>query len=311
MSTIDRKTGKKKKNSAIKLMKSDYVFLTFVTLALFAFFIIVLYPLLYVFSASFSGGVMTGGGLSLIPARVTMEGYNAVFEQKTVWSGYANSLLYMVTGTAVALVVTILCAYPLSRRTFKNGKVVMALCIFTMYFSGGMIPTYLTIRNYNKLNTIWALILPGSLSVYNMIVMRTYFNTSIPDEMREAAQIDGCGEWRFLLQIVLPLSGPILAVIGLYYAVDLWNSYYGALLYISDKSKLPLANVLRELLVQSQSLSMESNVTLDSTTQALMEKRAEVMRYSLIIVSSLPVMCLYPFVQKYFVKGVMIGAVKG
>ena len=191
------------------------------------------------------------------------------------------------------------------------GKVVMALCIFTMYFSGGMIPTYLTIRNYNMLNTIWALILPGSLSVYNMIVMRTYFNTSIPDEMREAAQIDGCGEWRFLLQIVLPLSGPILAVIGLYYAVDLWNSYYGALLYISDKSKLPLANVLRELLVQSQSLSMESNVTLDSTTQALMEKRAEVMRYSLIIVSSLPVMCLYPFVQKYFVKGVMIGAVKG
>ena len=311
MSTIDRKTGKKKKNTAIKLMKSDYVFLTFVTLALFAFFIIVLYPLLYVFSASFSGGVMTGGGLSLIPARVTMEGYNAVFEQKTVWSGYANSLLYMVTGTAVALVVTILCAYPLSRRTFKNGKVVMALCIFTMYFSGGMIPTYLTIRNYNMLNTIWALILPGSLSVYNMIVMRTYFNTSIPDEMREAAQIDGCGEWRFLLQIVLPLSGPILAVIGLYYAVDLWNSYYGALLYISDKSKLPLANVLRELLVQSQSLSMESNVTLDSTTQALMEKRAEVMRYSLIIVSSLPVMCLYPFVQKYFVKGVMIGAVKG
>ena len=311
MSTIDRKTGKKKKNTAIKLMKSDYVFLTFVTLALFAFFIIVLYPLLYVFSASFSGGVMTGGGLSLIPARVTMEGYNAVFEQKTVWSGYANSLLYMVTGTAVALVVTILCAYPLSRRTFKNGKVVMALCIFTMYFSGGMIPTYLTIRNYNMLNTIWALILPGSLSVYNMIVMRTYFNTSIPDEMREAAQIDGCGEWRFLLQIVLPLSGPILAVIGLYYAVDLWNSYYGALLYISDKSKLPLANVLRELLVQSQSLSMESNVALDSTTQALMEKRAEVMRYSLIIVSSLPVMCLYPFVQKYFVKGVMIGAVKG
>ena len=311
MSTIDRKTGKKKKNTAIKLMKSDYVFLTFVTLALFAFFIIVLYPLLYVFSASFSGGVMAGGGLSLIPARVTMEGYNAVFEQKTVWSGYANSLLYMVTGTAVALVVTILCAYPLSRRTFKNGKVVMALCIFTMYFSGGMIPTYLTIRNYNMLNTIWALILPGSLSVYNMIVMRTYFNTSIPDEMREAAQIDGCGEWRFLLQIVLPLSGPILAVIGLYYAVDLWNSYYGALLYISDKSKLPLANVLRELLVQSQSLSMESNVTLDSTTQALMEKRAEVMRYSLIIVSSLPVMCLYPFVQKYFVKGVMIGAVKG
>ena len=309
--TIDRKTGKKKKNTAIKLMKSDYVFLTFVTILLTAFFIIVLYPLLYVISASLSGGVMTGGGLSLIPAQITWEGYTAVFEQKSVWTGYANSLLYMASGTAIALVVTILCAYPLSRKTFKNGKIMMALCVFTMYFSGGMIPTYLAIRNMGLLDSIWALILPGSLSVYNMIVMRTYFSTSIPDEMREAAQIDGCGEWRFLTQIVLPLSGPILAVIGLYYAVDLWNSYYGALLYIQSKSKLPLANVLRELLMQSMSLSMENNVGLDSTAQALLEKRSEVMRYSLIIVSSLPVMLLYPFVQKYFVKGVMIGAVKG
>lgn len=311
MTTIDRKTGKAKKSHAIRLMKSDYVFLTFTVVLLTFFFVIVLYPLLYIISASFSGGVMTGGGLSLIPARVTLEGYKAVFEQKTVWSGYGNSLLYTLTGTAVALLVTILCAYPLSRKGFKTGKFVMGLCVFTMYFSGGMIPTYITIRNYGLIDSIWALILPGSLSVYNMIVMRTYFNSSIPEEMHEASQIDGCGAWRFLAQIVLPLSGPILAVIGLYYAVDLWNSYYGALLYIQDKAKLPLANILRELLVQSQSLSMESNVSLDSTTQALLEKRAEVMRYSLILVSSLPVMMLYPFVQKYFVKGVMIGAVKG
>jgi len=187
----------------------------------------------------------------------------------------------------------------------------MFLCVFTMYFSGGLIPTYLTIRGYGILDTIWALILPVSLSVYNMIVMRTYFRTSIPDEMHEAASIDGCGEWRFLTQIVLPLSGPIIAVIGLYYAVDLWNGYFNAMVYLQDKAKLPLANVLRELLIQNQSLGMESNVQMDSTTLALLEMRSQVMRYSLIIVSSLPVMMLYPFVQKYFVKGVMIGAVKG
>ena len=187
----------------------------------------------------------------------------------------------------------------------------MGLCIFTMYFSGGLIPTYLTIRQLGMLNSIWALILPGSLSVYNMIVMRTFFKSSIPDEMREAAQIDGCGDWRFLLQIVLPLSGSIIAVIGLFYAVDLWNGYYNAMVYIQTKSQLPLANVLREILWQYQSVSMESSVTMDSTAQALLERRAQIMRYSLIVVSSLPVMLMYPFVQKYFVKGVMIGAVKG
>jgi len=311
MSTIDMKTGKKKKRTAIKYMKSDYAFLAFDTLILTLIFIIILYPLLYVISCSFSGGKMVGGGLSLIPLQTTWEGYTAVIEDASVWRGYGNSLIYTISGTALALLTTILCAYPLSRRTFKNGKYMMFLCVFTMYFSGGLIPTYLTIRGYGILDTIWALILPVSLSVYNMIVMRTYFRTSIPDEMHEAASIDGCGEWRFLTQIVLPLSGPIIAVIGLYYAVDLWNGYFNAMVYLQDKAKLPLANVLRELLIQNQSLGMESNVQMDSTTLALLEMRSQVMRYSLIIVSSLPVMMLYPFVQKYFVKGVMIGAVKG
>ena len=310
MSTIDRKTGKKK-STAIRYMFSDYVFLTVNCVLLTLFFLIVAYPLLYVISCSFSGGHMAGGSLSLIPAQATLEGYKAVWEHQPVWRGYANSLLYTALGTSIALVVTTLCAYPLSRSSFKNGKIMMFLCVFTMYFSGGLIPTYLTVRNYGMLDSMWALILPVSLSIYNMIVMRTYFKTSIPEEMHEAASIDGCGEWRFLLQVVLPLSGPIMAVIGLYYAVDQWNSFYNALVYIQTKDKLPLANVLRELLVQSQSMSMESNVQVDSTTQALMERRSEIMRYSLIIVSSLPVMLIYPFVQKYFVKGVMIGAVKG
>ena len=311
MTTIDRKTGKAKKNTAIKLMKSDYVFLTIDFLILTLVFIVILYPLLYVISCSFSGGKMVGGGASLIPLQTTWEGYTAVIEDASVWRGYANSLIYTVCGTALALLTTILCAYPLSRRSFKNGKYMMFLCVFTMYFSGGLIPTYMTVRGYGMLDTIWALILPVSLSVYNMIVMRTYFRTSIPDEMHEAASIDGCGEWRFLTQIVLPLSGPIIAVIGLYYAVDLWNGYFNAMIYLQDKAKLPLANVLRELLVQNQSLNMESNVTMDSNSMALMEMRSQVMRYSLIIVASAPVMMLYPFVQRYFVKGVMIGAVKG
>ena len=185
----------------------------------------------------------------------------------------------------------------------------MALCLFTMYFDGGLIPTYLNIRNLGMLDTIWALILPVALSVYNMIVMRTYFSTQIPDEMREAAQIDGCGDWRFLIQIVLPLSGPILAVICLYYAVSLWNRYFDAMIYIKTRAKLPLANILRELLILALTPELERGMSPEVLAQ--MEKRAEVMKYSLIVVSSLPMLILYPFIQKYFVKGVMIGAVKG
>ena len=300
----------KKKSTAIKTSPGDRVFYGIIFLLAVVFLIVFIYPMLYVFVSSFSGGAMISG-LSLIPKQVTLEGYKAVMEHEYVLRGYVNSMIYMVVGTCIAMIVTILCAYPLSRRTFKNGKYMMFLCVFTMYFSGGLIPTYMTIRGYGMLDTIWSLILPVSLSVYNMIVMRTYFRTSIPDEMHEAASIDGCGEWRFLTQIVLPLSGPIIAVIGLYYAVDLWNGYFNAMVYLQDKAKLPLANVLRELLVQNQSLNMESSVSMDSNSMALMEMRSQVMRYSLIIVASAPVMMLYPFVQRYFVKGVMIGAVKG
>ena len=248
-------------------------------------------------------------GLSLIPKQVTWEGYKAVFEHEMVLSGYKNSVIYMVLGSLVAMIVTVLCAYPLSRSDFRRRKIFMALCLFTMYFEGGLIPTYLTIRSLGMLDTVWALVLPGALSVYNMIVMRTYFATQIPDEMREAAQIDGCGDWRFLIRIVLPLSGPILAVIFLYYAVALWNGYFNAMIYIKTRSKLPLANILRELLILSLTPELERGMSSEVLTT--MEKRAEVMKYSLIVVASLPMMLLYPFIQKYFVKGVMIGAVKG
>ena len=205
-----------------------------------------------------------------------------------------------------------MCAYPLSRNDFKGGKYIMALCVFTMYFGGGLIPTYLLIRDLKMLDSIWALVLPGSLSVYNMIVMRTYFKIQIPADLLEASQLDGCGDLRFLIQIVIPLSGPIIAVIALYVAVGLWNSYFDALIYLSTREKMPLTVFLREILVLNSFDGQQSTQLVGSAeTMAALERRKEIMKYSLIVVASAPVMIAYPFVQKFFVKGVMIGAIKG
>lgn len=249
--------------------------------------------------------------LSLIPKKFSLEGYRAVFEHRDVWSGYRNSLIYTVAYTIISLFVTICCAYPLSRRNFSGRKLIMGLCVFTMYFSGGLIPTYAWIRELKMLDTAWALLLPGSLSVYNMIVMRTYFMNQIPEELREASMMDGCSDLRYLIQIVLPLSGAILAVISLYYAVGMWNAYFDAMIYISTRNKLPLPNILREILFVNVQHSLTNANQADLEALERLEQRAELMKYSLIMVASVPVMILYPFVQKYFVKGVTIGAVKG
>lgn len=299
----------KERKRAIRYFDSDKVFLGVTWILLSLFLLLLAYPLLYVIMSSFSGGSQSMT-LWLIPRRFSLEGYRAVFLYKYIWIGYLNSIIYMSVGTVIALAVTVCCAYPLSRRDFKGGKYLSALCIFTMYFSGGMIPTYLWIRQMGMMNTIWALVLPGSLSVYNMIVMRTYFNTQIPDELRDAAVIDGCGDFRFLLRIVLPLSRAILAVIGLYYAVSLWNSYFSAMIYLSDRNKYPLTIFLREILIIGTS-TQGMEASLNSELESMMSQRAELTKYALIIVSCLPMMTLYPFVQKFFVKGVMIGAVKG
>ena len=295
------------RKTAIRHTAGVYAFLAFDWLILILFFLILAYPLLYVIASSFSAMQITT--LSLIPKKFSLEGYRAVIEYKYIWIGYVNSLLYMTLGTAIALVVTICCAYPLSRPDFKAGKLLMGLCLFTMYFSGGIIPTFLWIRDLHMLDTIWAIVLPTSLSVYNMIVMRTYFATSIPGDLREAAQLDGCGDFRFLYSIVLPLSGPILAVIALYYAVALWNGYFNAMLYLRTKTRLPLTMFLRDILVLNQMTGLDAGLDMEQMARA--EERAQIMKYSLIIVGSLPMMVIYPFVQKYFVKGVMIGAVKG
>ena len=284
---------------------SDRAFIIIDVILMALLFLIMVYPLLYVLASSFSGGKVLSG-LSLIPQRFSLDGYTSVFQYPYTWGSIWNSVLYTAVGTAMAMVVTILCAYGLSQN-FPFGKVCMTLCLITMYFGGGLIPTYICIKNLGLLNTMWSFLLPSSLSIYNMLVMRTYFRTQIPQEMHESAQIDGCGEWRYLVQIVLPLSGAVLAVIALYYMVARWNAYFDSMIYLQKKEMLPLQNILRELLIVG---NME-NMTTDMESEAIAQQRAELLKYSLIVISTLPMAIVYPFVQKFFVKGVMLGSVKG
>ncbi len=293
---------------SIRYTLGDRIFLTVDFIILVLLLIAIAYPLIYIFFASFNAQV-TKMGLSLFPEEWTVQGYKAVFEYKFIWSGYRNTIVYTVVGTAINLFVTICCAYPLSRKDFKGRGIIMVMCMITMYFSGGLIPTYLVVKDLGILNSMWAVVLPGAMSVYNMIVMRTYFDTQIPQELLESAQLDGCGNLNFLKSIVLPLSVPILAVVGLFYAVGHWNSYFNAMIYLTERDRYPLQVILRDILIMNTVDPSESSMDLNLLQS--MEERQNVMKYSLIIVSSVPVLILYPFIQKYFVKGIMIGAIKG
>jgi len=247
----------------------------------------------------------------LFPVHFSLDGYAKVFENSQVVRGFLNSLVITAAGTLVSLSITLPTAYALSRRDFGGGRIVMAFYIVTMFISGGIIPTYLVIKGLGLLDTIWSLVLPGALGVYNMIVARTFFRTTLPEEMLEAARIDGCGDFRFFFSFVLPLSGAIIAILALYYGIGHWNGYFSALLYISSPIKYPLQVVLRSLLIQN---SAQAQGFVPAQQLAELEYRrqlAELMKYSLIIISSIPVIIVYPFVQKFFVKGVMIGSVKG
>jgi len=287
---------------------SDKVVMAVIYALLVMLLIITMYPLLYVIMASVAGGEnhMTA---YLIPTKFTLVGYEVVAQYDGIWSGYANSFINMAISSVISLSMTMMCAYALSRTGFKVGSVVMAMCIVTQYFGGGLIPTYLLIRDLHLLNTRWALILPGAMSVYNMIVARTYIKSSIPGEIWESAQMDGCSHIRHLISMVVPLSKPILAVLFLYYAIGDWNAYFNAMIYVSRRRDLfPLALVLREILVAGAS---EMDLFDVSDEAIRIEERRNVMKYATIVVGTLPVMVLYPFVQKHFVKGVMIGSVKG
>jgi putative aldouronate transport system permease protein len=272
----------------------------------------VLYPLLYVISASFSSvNAVMSRRVWLWPVEPTIVSYKAMFEHRLLTRGYLNSFFYMTAGTAINLFVLILASYPLSRKDLPARGFFTFLFVFTMFFSGGMIPSYLLVRNLGLVDTRWALLIPGALSVYNMIITRTYFEKNVPGELLEASQMDGCNDLRFLLQIVLPVSSPIIAVMALFHAVSHWNAFFNALIYISNSKFYPLQLVLRDLLFLSQlpQAVLDSMMDNEKLTEAITVQ--ELMKYSVIVASSLPVLMIYPFVQKYFVRGILIGSLKG
>ena len=287
----------------------DKVFVILVYVLLSAVMLIVLYPLIYIISASFSDPqAVVSGKVVLWPVDVTLRGYKAVFKNPKIITGFINSFIYMGVGTVVNLIMTMLCAYPLSRKEFTARNKIAALFVFTMYFSGGLMPTYMIVNKLGLINTRWAMIIPSAMSTYNMIIARTYMVNSIPDELYEAAQIDGCSPFKYLLKVVVPLCKPILAVLTLYYGIAKWNNYFDAMLYINDASLQPLTIVLREILIQNQ---IDPTMLTDASAIAKLQGMTELLKYAVIVVASVPVLAIYPFVQKYFVKGVTIGAVKG
>ncbi|MGI5900586.1 MAG: carbohydrate ABC transporter permease [Christensenellales bacterium] len=269
----------------------------------------VLYPLIYVVSASFSSpGAVSTGKVILWPVEPSLEGYRAVFRNPNVLTGYRNTIFYTAAGTAFNVFMTLICAYPLARRGLPHRGGITFLFSFTMLFGGGMIPNYLLMRDLKLLNTVWVMIIPGAISVYNMIVTRTFFQTNLPDELLEATRIDGCSDIRFFTMFAVPLSKAVIAVIAMQYAVGHWNSYFNAFIYLSDKKLYPLQIFLREILVQSK---IDISDVVDPETAIARQGLAELLKYSLIIVATAPILCVYPFIQKYFVQGVMVGSLKG
>lgn len=270
--------------------------------------LIVLLPLVNVLACSFSSAsAVNSGKVYLWPMDFSLEGYQKVFVYPNILRSYANTFFYTIAGTAINIVMTILAAYPLSRRGLPFKGFIMFLFTFTMMFSGGMIPNYLVMRSLGLTNTRWAMLLPGAISVYNMIIARTFMQ-SIPDDLREAAYLDGCSDIRYLTSIVIPLSITMLSVLTLYYAVSHWNAYFNAFLYLIDRNLLPLQVMLREVLLSSQ---IKADSVMDGETAAALAGMSDLLKYSLIVVASAPILCLYPFIQKYFVKGVMLGSLKG
>lgn len=292
--------------------KSDTLFNLISGILLALVLLLVLYPLWFVIIASISEpNLVNSGKVWLYPKGITFEGYQRVFRNADIWIGYRNSILYTIGGTIINLVFTLLCAYPLSRRDFVGKQLFTVMFTFTMFFSGGLIPTYLLIQDLNMLDSIWSLLLPGAISFWNVIICRTYFSSSIPWELQEAAMIDGASNTRIFISLIIPLSAPIIAVIALYYGVGHWNAYFDAMIYISNKAIKPLQLFLREILIQQQMNSQMMMSSGDMESMAIQARIADIIKYAVMIVSTIPVMIVYPLLQKYFVKGVMVGAIKG
>lgn len=292
----------------------DHIF-DIVNLTLLAvLFLVILYPLIYVVSASVSDpNLVNTGQMILFPKGFTIDGYKRVFQDPDIISGYLNTIMYTVIGTIINLILTLTSAYALSKQRLMGRNVIMFLIAFTMYFSGGMIPSYLLIKNLKMLNSIWAVVIPGAVSAYNLIIARTFFASSLPASVEEAAMIDGCSTTRMFLTIVLPLSKALISVMALFYGVSHWNSYFNAMIYLTDRDKFPLQLILREILIQNQQKAdmLATGVQGADELMYLQMKLASLIKYAVIIVSSLPAIIVYPFIQKHFAQGMMIGSIKG
>lgn len=302
-----------KVHNRIKRPKEDKILLVVTICIITLIFFVVLFPLMHILAASFSSSnALYAGKVLIFPADFSLGGYQLVLKHAEFWTGYRNTILYTVVGTFVDVAVIMMCAYPMSRRDLPGRNILMAIFVFTMYFSGGMIPNFLVVRDLKLLDSMWALILPGCLSVYQMIVARTFLQSTIPQEMLEAAQIDGCSDIRYFFSIILPLSKAVIAVTALFRAVVHWNAYFDAMLYINTRAKIPLQLVLRDILVASDYQTSFTDLgAMDPEAAMAIQRTAEIMKYALIVISSAPIMLFYPFAQKYFIKGVMIGSVKG
>ena len=293
-----------------KMKGSDRVIEFFMLALILLIVIAVLYPLYYVLIASVSDPYdVYAGKTFLLPAQFTLEGYEKVFRESSIFKGYLNSILYTIVGTVVTTALVFITAFPLSRREMPGRNLVMIFYLITMYFTGGLIPTYIVVSKTGLLNSMWALILPGGVSVFNVIVTRTYFESSIPGDVLEAAKIDGCGYLKTFKDIVLPLSKPVMAVMVVFAMVAFWNDWFTALIYMNDKGKYPLQLALRQVLVQSEALASALSGMDGGYAEA--NRITELIKFSSIVVGAAPMLIIYPFVQKYFEKGFMIGAVKG
>ena len=298
------------RSNHIQLPVSDKIFRAVALVILALIMITIIYPVWFVLVASFTNPLEIYQSAFLFwPQDFNFESYKLVFRDQDFITGFINSIFYTVVGTAINVVMNICGAYPLSKRNFKGKSFFTIMFTFTMFFSGGLIPTYLVVDGLGMRNTVWAILIPSAVSMYNIIIMRTYFQSRIPAEMEEAAKVDGCTNFRMLLLIVLPLSIPIIAVIALYYGVGRWNDYFSAMIYITDRKLYPLQLVLREILLQNQASDMMDIVSDSGYSDRMMARMG--LKCAVIVVSTVPIFVIYPVVQKFFAKGVMVGAIKG
>ncbi|SET68240.1 carbohydrate ABC transporter permease [Paenibacillus sp. NFR01] len=291
----------------IKESAGDRIFLTAIYIILTLVVIAIVYPLVFIISSSISSpAAVTSGKVWLYPVDISFKGFSVLLKTPEITTGYLNSIFYTTAGTLISVALTIMIAYPLSRRTFFGRNALMMVITFTMIFSGGLIPTYMVVREMHLIDTRWALLIPNAIWVWQVIIARSFFQSSIPEELLEASEIDGCSDLRFIRSVVLPLSKPIIAVLVLMYAVGQWNSYFDALIYLKSANLFPLQLVLRSIIIMNN-----SSGNMDAMAMVERQQLSELLKYSLIVVATLPVLIIYPFVQRYFVQGMLVGSVKG